>query len=135
MLKKISHIGIAVKSLEEAIPLYRDVYGLELEGIEEVPGEKVRVAFFPLGETRLELLEPTSPESPIAKFIEKRGEGIHHIAYEVDQLEEKLSQFKENGIQLIHEQPKPGAHNMLIAFAHPKATGGVLTEFCEPRKE
>jgi methylmalonyl-CoA/ethylmalonyl-CoA epimerase len=135
MLKKISHIGIAVKSLDEAIPLYRDVFGLELEGIEEVPGEKVRVAFFPLGEARLELLEPTSPDSPIAKFIEKRGEGIHHIAYEVDQLEEKLGLLKEKGIRLIHEQPKPGAHNMRIAFAHPKATGGVLTEFCEPRKE
>jgi methylmalonyl-CoA epimerase len=131
--KKISHIGIAVHSLKEAVPLYRDVFGLDYEGIEVVDSEQVRVAFFKIGESRIELLEPLSENSAIYKYLQKKGEGIHHIALEVSDLKQRLSELKEKGIRLIHEQPKPGAHQMNISFLHPKATGGVLYELCEPR--
>ncbi|WP_338067062.1 methylmalonyl-CoA epimerase [Thermoflavimicrobium daqui] len=133
--KKISHIGIAVHHLNEAICWYRDTLGLQFEGIEIVESEKVRVAFLRIGESRIELLEPTDGDSPIARFLEKRGEGIHHIALEVENLQERLRFLKEHGIRLIHEQPKRGAHQMDIAFLHPKSTGGVLLELCEPIKE
>ncbi len=133
--KKISHIGVAVRNLEEAIPWYRDQLGLEFEGIEVVETEKVRVAFFRIGESRIELLEPTSADSTMAKYLEKRGEGIHHIALEVEDLPARLQSLKENGIRLIHEHPKPGAHQMNIAFLHPKSTGGVLLELCEPNSK
>ncbi|MFO7289411.1 methylmalonyl-CoA epimerase [Planifilum fulgidum] len=132
--KKISHIGIAVRDLEAALPLYTDVLGLALEGVETVPSEGVKVAFLRIGETRIELLEPLGPDSPIASFLEKRGEGIHHIALEVDGIEERLRLLSEKGIRLIHERPKQGAHGARIAFLHPKATGGVLYELCEPDK-
>ena len=132
--KKISHIGIAVKNLDAALPLYTDVLGLPLEGMETVESEGVRVAFLRIGETRIELLEPLSPDSPISSFLEKRGEGIHHIALEVDGIGQKLNWLSEKGVRLIHEQPKQGAHGALIAFLHPKATGGVLYELCEPAK-
>lgn len=130
MTKKINHIGIAVKSIEGALPVYRDILGMTLEGTEEVADQKVRVAFLAIGESRIELLEPTSEDSPIAKFIEKNGEGIHHIAYEVDDLEKALLELKEKGIRLIDEVPRSGAHGSRIAFLHPKATGSVLTELC-----
>ncbi|BCU81630.1 methylmalonyl-CoA epimerase [Polycladomyces abyssicola] len=129
--RQISHIGIAVRSLDEAIPLYRDILGLAWEGTETVESEQVRVAFFRIGETRIELLEPLSPESAIAKYLEKRGEGIHHIALEVDDIERRLSELEDQGVRLIHEQPKQGAHNAKVAFLHPKSTGGVLFELCE----
>jgi len=132
--KKISHIGIAVRDLEAALPLYTDVLGLSLEGVETVESEGVKVAFLRIGETRIELLEPLGPDSPIASFLEKRGEGIHHIALEVDGIEERLSLLSEKGIRLINERPKQGAHGARIAFLHPKATGGVLYELCEPAK-
>ena len=132
--KKISHIGIAVRDLEAALPLYTDVLGLALEGVETVPSEGVKVAFLRIGETRIELLEPLGPDSPIASFLEKRGEGIHHIALEVDGIEERLRLLSEKAIRLIHERPKQGAHGARIAFLHPKATGGVLYELCEPDK-
>lgn len=132
--KKISHIGIAVKDLDAALPLYTDVLGLSLEGMETVESEGVKVAFLRIGETRIELLEPLGPDSPIASFLEKRGEGIHHIALEVDGIEQKLSFLSEKGVRLIHEQPKQGAHGARIAFLHPKATGGVLYELCEQAK-
>lgn len=129
---KISHIGIAVKKLEPAIQWYQEMLGLELEGIETVESEQVRVAFLPIGESRIELLEPLSEESAIAKFLTKYGEGIHHLAFEVSNLSDRLRGLSEKGVRLIHEQPKQGAHQMNIAFLHPKSTGGVLMELCEP---
>ncbi len=131
MLKKINHIGIAVKSLEDSIPFYRDQLGMTFEGTEEVAEQKVKVAFLQIGESRIELLEPTSEDSPIAKFLEKKGEGVHHMAYDVDDVEAAISDMKEKGVRLIDETPRRGAHNSLIAFLHPKATGGVLTEICQ----
>ena len=132
MPKKISHIGIAVASIEEATPFYRDVLGMEFEGTEVVVEQKVKVAFFAVGESRIELLEPTADDSPVAKFLEKNGPGVHHVAYEVADLEQRLNALKAEGIRLIDESPRTGAHNTRIAFMHPKASGGVLTELCEP---
>ncbi|BAT72148.1 methylmalonyl-CoA epimerase [Thermosulfidibacter takaii ABI70S6] len=130
MLKKVNHIGIAVKSIDEAKKLY-ELMGLKVEGYEVVEEQKVKVAFIQVGETRIELLEATSDDSPVAKFIEKRGEGIHHIAFEVDDIEQALKVLKENGIKLIDEKPRKGAHNTKIAFVHPKSTNGVLMEICQ----
>jgi len=134
MVKKISHIGVAVENLNEAMKLYRENLGLEIEGTEEVKEQRVKVAFIPVGESRIELLESTDPDSPIAKFIEKRGEGIHHIALEVDHIEDALKKLKERGVQLIDEKPRIGAHKMKIAFLHPKSTKGVLLELCEKQE-
>ncbi len=131
MTRKINHIGIAVKSLDASILLYRDVLGMTFEGTEEVAEQKVRVAFLAIGESRIELLEPTAADSPVAKFLDKNGEGIHHLAYQVDDLEQTLAGLKEQGVRLVDEKPRQGAHNSLIAFLHPKATGGVLTELCQ----
>ncbi|WP_088014040.1 methylmalonyl-CoA epimerase [Gottfriedia acidiceleris] len=130
--KKINHIGIAVRDLETSIQLYTNVLGLKLKGIETVESEKVRVAFIEIGEVKIELLEATSPESPIAKFIEKKGEGIHHIALETDNCEKQLEIVKEHGIKLINEVPKKGAHDSLVAFLHPNSTNKVLFELCQP---
>jgi methylmalonyl-CoA mutase C-terminal domain/subunit len=129
--KKIAHIGIAVKRLEDVLPFYTEQLGLPLIGTEVVESEQVRIAFLGIGESRLELLEPLGPVSPIAKFLEKRGEGIHHIALDVDDITERLARLKENGVPLIHETPKTGAHEAQIAFLHPKAAGGVLFELCQ----
>jgi methylmalonyl-CoA/ethylmalonyl-CoA epimerase len=134
-IRGISHIGIAVKSIEEQVPFYRDVLGAAYEGTEEVPDQKVRVAFFQAGNTRLELLEPTDPSSPIARFMEKRGEGIHHVAYHVDDVAGKIEQLKRAGIRMIDETPRPGAHHTRIAFIHPSSTHGVLTELCQEEPE
>lgn len=131
MTEKINHIGIAVKNLEAAIPLYRDQLGMEFEGSEEVSEQKVRVAFLKIGDSRIELLEPTSPDSPVAKFLEKNGEGIHHMAYEVKDIEAALAELKQKGVRLIDETPRNGAHGSRIAFLHPKSTGGILTEICQ----
>jgi len=131
MITQINHIGIAVNSLHEQIGFYRDILKLEYEGIEESPDQMVRVAMFKVGEVHIELLEPTSPESPVAKFLEKKGEGIHHIAYETDQIENEISGLKEAGIQMIDEHSRPGADNTQIAFIHPKSSGRVLTEICQ----
>lgn len=131
MTEKINHIGIAVKNLEAAIPFYRDQLGMEFEGTEEVAEQKVKVAFLKVGESRIELLEPTADDSPVAKFLEKNGEGIHHMAYEVTDIEAALTDLKQKGVRLIDEKPRHGAHGSLIAFLHPKATGGVLTEICQ----
>lgn len=128
MIKKIDHLGIAVKSLDESIPFYESLLGLKCTAIEEVAEQKVRTAFIPCGEVLIELLEPTSEESPIAKFIEKKGEGIHHVAYLTDNLPGELKRVKEQGLQLIDENPRNGAGNMSIAFLHPKSTRGILTE-------
>jgi len=129
--KKINHIGIAVHSLDASIPFYRDQLGMKFEGMEEVPDQQVRVAFLQVGESRIELLEPTSENSPVAKYLEKKGEGIHHIAYEVEDIAATLKTMKEQGVRLIDEAPRQGAHDSLIAFLHPKASGGVLTEICQ----
>ncbi|NLW16264.1 MAG: methylmalonyl-CoA epimerase [Firmicutes bacterium] len=131
MIKKIAHLGIAVKDLEAAKRFYQDVLGLTCTGEEEVPSQKVKTAFFPVGEVNIELLESTDPEGPIAKAIEKRGEGIHHLAYEVEDIEAALAAMKEKGVRLIDEEPREGAHGAKIAFIHPKATLGVLVELCE----
>lgn len=132
MVKHISHIGIAVSDLDTGIALYEKL-GFTLEAIEEVPSQKVKVAFFPCGGTRIELLAPTSEDSPIAKFIEKRGEGIQHIAFAVDDLPASLSEIEEQGVQLIDKEPRPGAHGAQIAFLHPRSTGGVLIELCREK--
>jgi methylmalonyl-CoA/ethylmalonyl-CoA epimerase len=129
-LTHIEHLGIAVKSLEEAIPYYENVLGLKCYAIEEVADQKVKTAFFKIGQTKLELLEPTSPESTIAGFIEKRGEGIHHLAFATDDVAACLAEAEEKGVRLIDKAPRPGAEQMMIAFVHPKSTKGVLTEFC-----
>ncbi|ACS34431.1 MULTISPECIES: methylmalonyl-CoA epimerase [Thermococcus] len=133
MFKKIDHVGIAVKNLEEAIKVWEGL-GLKVEEIEEVPDQKVRTAIIHIGESRIELLEPTAEDSPIAKFIAKRGEGIHHIALGVTNIEEHLKELKEKGYRLIDEEPRIGAGGAKIAFVHPKAVTGVLLELCE-RKE
>lgn len=129
--KKIDHIGVAVKSIEETLPFYTEKLQLQLLGIEEVPTQKVKVAFLQIGESKIELLEPMSPESPIAKFIEKRGEGIHHIALGVDNINDRIKEIKEKGIQMINETAVIGAGGAYVAFMHPKSTKGVLYEFCE----
>ncbi len=132
-LSHIEHIGIAVKSLDEAIPYYENVLGLKCYAIEEVADQKVKTAFFKAGQTKLELLEPTDPESPVAKFIEKRGEGIHHLAFAVDGVEQALKEAAEKGVRLIDKKPRTGAEGLNIAFLHPKSTFGVLTELCEKK--
>jgi len=129
---RIDHLAIAVRSLEEGSRFYREVLGLECAGREEIPDQKVRVAFFMVGEVRLELLEPTADDSPIAKFLGKRGPGLHHVAYRVANVPETLAALKSAGVRLIDEAPCDGAHGMKIAFAHPESTGGVLIEFCQP---
>lgn len=130
----IEHIGIAVKNLNEAIAYYENVLGLKCYKIEEVEDQKVKTAFFQVGKTKIELLGSTSPEGPVGKFIEKKGEGIHHIAFAVDNLPEKLKEIEEKGIQLIDKMPRKGAEGLDIAFLHPNSTFGVLTEFCEKKK-
>lgn len=129
--KKINHIGIAVKNIENAVPFYRDVLGMTFEGTEEVAEQRVRVAFLAVGESRIELLEPTSPDSPVAKFLEKNGEGTHHVAYEVEDLSGAIAELKAQNVRLIDETPRCGAHGTRIAFLHPKSSGGVLTELCQ----
>ena len=131
MVKKVDHIGVAVRSLEKALPFYTEILKLPLLGIEEVESEKVKVAFLQAGNAKIELLEPTSSESPIAQFIEKRGEGIHHIALGVDSIEARMTEIKEQGIRMIQDVPKVGAGGALVAFMHPKSTGGILYELCE----
>jgi len=131
----IEHIGIAVKNLDESIKFYENVLGLQCYNIEEVKDQKVRTAFFQVGDTKIELLESTDPEGPIAKYVEKKGEGIHHVAYAVENIEDKLKQAEENGIRLIDKQPRKGAEGLDIAFIHPKSTHGVLTELCEDKSK
>lgn len=134
MIKKIDHLGIAVKSLDEAIPLWEKLLGTKCQNIEEVASQKVRTAFLRVGDVWIELLEATSPESAIAKYIEKNGEGIQHVAFGTDDIVAELAKAKADGVRLIDEAPRPGAGGMDIAFLHPKSTRGVLTEFCSPAK-
>ena len=130
-LSHIEHIGIAVKSLEDAIPYYEEKLGLKCYAIEEVADQKVKTAFFKIGQTKIELLESTSPDGTIAKFIEKKGEGVHHIAFATNNLQEALNDIADKGVQLIDKAPRKGAEGLNIAFLHPKSTLGVLTELCE----
>jgi methylmalonyl-CoA/ethylmalonyl-CoA epimerase len=133
MPKKLEHIGIAVKDLDKAESLFSQLLQTQPYKREEVPSEGVITSFFMLGDIKFELLAATNPESPIAKFIEKRGEGIHHLAFESENIEIELSERKDQHMQLIHETPKDGADNKRIAFLHPKSTGGVLWELCEEK--
>jgi lactoylglutathione lyase/methylmalonyl-CoA/ethylmalonyl-CoA epimerase len=133
MIKKIDHIGIAVNSVEDALKLYTDVLGLEVKGIEIVEEQKAKTVIIPVGETKIELIESTSPEGAIAKHIERRGEGLHHIALEVIDIEHALDALKEKGIPLVDEQPRTGVENSRIAFLHPKGTKALL-EIVEPRE-
>lgn len=131
MIKKIDHLGIAVQSLDETVKYYEEALGLKCEHREEVESQKVRVAFFSVGDTHIELLEPTSPDSPIAKYLEKNPNGgIHHVAYGTDDIMGQLAAAKNAGVRLLNETPVPGAHGKQVAFLHPKNTFGVLTEFC-----
>lgn len=130
-ISHIEHLGIAVKSLEQSIPYYEQILGLKCYAVEEVADQKVKTAFFKAGQTKIELLEPTDSESAIAKFIEKRGEGIHHIAFAVDNVQKSLDEVAEKGVQLIDKAPRKGAEGLEIAFLHPKSTLGVLTELCQ----
>ena len=129
----IEHIGIAVKSLETAIPFYENMLGSKCYAVEEVKDQKVKTAFFKIGQTKIELLESTDEEGPIGKFINKRGEGIHHIAFAVEDIETHLREATESGIRLIDQTPRQGAEGLDIAFLHPKSTFGVLTELCEDK--
>ncbi|WP_057911803.1 methylmalonyl-CoA epimerase [Peribacillus muralis] len=131
MIKNIDHIGIAVRSLEESLPLYTNTLKLKLEGIETVESQGVKVAFILAGNTRLELLEALTPESPIAKFIDKRGEGIHHVALGVEDIEARIKELKQSGLRMIDDTSRKGAHAADVAFVHPKSTAGVLYELCE----
>lgn len=133
MIRRVNHIGIAVRSLRERVPLYRAL-GLEPSGGEEIGSEMVRVAFFPAGETRIELLEPTSPESPIARFLAKRGEGLHHICLEVEDIRATMAELSAQGFRLLSEESKLGAHGTQVCFIHPASAGGVLIELCEVRE-
>ncbi len=134
-ISHIEHIGIAVTDLESSIQYYETLLGTSCYAIEEVKDQKVKTAFFKVGETKIELLESTSPEGPIGKFIEKKGPGIHHIAFATKNLEDQLQQLKSKGIRLIDETPRKGAEGLDIAFLHPKSTHGVLTELCEDKKK
>ncbi len=133
MIQQIDHLGIAVRNLDASVEYYENALGLHCHGREEVASQKVKTAFFSVGEVHLELLEPTAEDSPIAKFLEKNGEGIHHVAFKVDSVSDQLKQAADAGVRLIHEVPFEGAANKWVAFLHPKSTQGVLTEFCQER--
>jgi len=135
-ISRIDHLGIAVQSIEEVLPYFEGVLGLKCYAIEEVADQKVKTAFLKVGEVKLELLEPTSPESAVAKFLEKGGKGVHHVAFAVeDGVANALAECDEKGIRLIDKAPRPGAEQMNIAFLHPKTTAGILTELCEPQNK
>lgn len=131
MVNKIDHIGIAVSDLDEALKFYEDVLGIKCVSKEEVPDQKVKVAFLPIGDTEVELLESTDKEGPISRYIDKKGEGVQHIAYRVDDIEVAIRECKEKGIKMIDEEPRYGAGGAKIAFLHPKSTFGVLIELCQ----
>jgi methylmalonyl-CoA/ethylmalonyl-CoA epimerase len=131
MITQINHIGIAVSSLDAQIAWYRDVLKLEFKGTQEIPDQKVRVAIFQVAGVKIELLEPTAPDSPIAKFIAKKGAGMHHLALQTDDILSEISRLKEHGQEMIDDSPRNGAHQSMIAFIHPKSSGKILTELCQ----
>ena len=135
MLKKIHHIAVAVKNIEEGAKFYQDVLGLTLSDIEVVPAQKTRAGFFKIGETNIELVQPSEPDSPLVKFLETKGQGIHHICFEVDDIESELKDYLEKGATMIDLKPRPGSHNTKVAFIHPKSSSGVLIELCEFPKD
>ncbi len=135
MIKKINHIAIAVNNLEEAARFYQTVMGLTLSGVEVVTAQKTRVGFFRIGESNIELVQPAEPDSPLVKFLETKGQGIHHICLEVEDVEAEVKAFLEKGTTMVDQKPRPGAHNTKVAFVHPKSSGGVLIELCEFPKE
>ncbi len=136
MIKRIDHIAIAVKNLEEAAKFYLEVMRLALSGVEVVSAQKTRVGFFEIGETRIELVEPAASDSPLVKFLETKGQGIHHLCFEVDDVEAEVRRYIEKGATMVDTKPRPGAHNTQVAFVHPKSSGGVLIELSElPKKE
>ena len=135
MLKNINHIAVAVNNVEEGAKFYQDILGLTLSGVEVVPAQKTRVGFFKIGETNIELVQPSEPDSPLVKFLETKGQGIHHICFEVDDVEAEVKAYLEKGATLIDQKPRPGAHNTRVAFVHPKSSSGVLIELCEFPKD
>lgn len=134
-MNKIEHIGIAVKSIKESEQIFADILGTDAYKMEGVESEHVNTLFYQLGESKIELLEATSPESPIAKFIEKRGQGVHHIAFDVDDIQAKIDELKAKGYRMIHDVPKAGADGKIIAFMHPKSSEGVLVELCQDKPQ
>lgn len=130
MIKKIDHVGLAVKNLDETLAFYRDVLGIQAQSIEDYAPDKIRTAFLEVGDASFEIMEPTSPESPVARFLESRGQGMHHISLEVDDLREELRKLQAKGVALVDKEPRQGAHQ-IVAFVHPKSTGGVLIELTQ----
>jgi methylmalonyl-CoA/ethylmalonyl-CoA epimerase len=135
MLKKINHIAVAVNNLEEAAKFYQTILGLKLSGVEVVTAQKTKVGFFKIGESNIELVQPAEPDSPLVKFLETKGPGIHHICFEVDDVEAEVKAFLEKGATMVDQKPRPGAHNTKVAFVHPKSSSGVLIELCELPEE
>jgi len=135
MLKKINHIAVAVNNLEEAAKFYRTILGLDLSGVEVVSAQKTKVGFFKIGESNIELVQPAEPDSPLVKYLETKGQGIHHICFEVDDIEAEVKAFLEKGATMVDQKPRPGAHNTKVAFVHPKSSSGVLIELCELPKD
>ncbi|MBI5210649.1 MAG: methylmalonyl-CoA epimerase [Elusimicrobia bacterium] len=133
-MKRLDHIAVAVRDLDEASRFYREVLGLAGSGEETVPGQKVRVGFFSAGDASIELVQPTSPDSPVAKFLQTRGPGLHHLAFEVDDLEAEMERLRSKGASFIDAKPRPGSHASLVAFLHPKCSGGVLVELCQKKR-
>ncbi len=131
MIKKINHIAIAVNNVEEAAKFYKDVMGLTLSGVEVVAAQKTKVGFLKIGESNIELVEPAETDSPLVKFLEAKGQGIHHICFEVNDVEAEVKTYLEKGATMVDQKPRPGAHNTKVAFVHPKSSGGVLIELCE----
>ena len=131
MIKKINHIAIAVNNIEEAAKFYQTILGLTLSGVEVVTAQKTKVGFFKIGESNIELVQPAEPDSPLVKFLETKGPGIHHICFEVEDVEGEVKAYLEKGATLIDQKPRPGAHNTKVAFVHPKSSSGVLIELCE----
>jgi methylmalonyl-CoA/ethylmalonyl-CoA epimerase len=131
MLKRINHIAIAVNNIEEATKFYHEVMGLTLSGVEVVTAQKTKVGFFKIGESNIELVQPAEPDSPLVKFLETKGQGIHHICFEVEDVEAEVKAYLDKGATLIDQKPRPGAHNTKVAFIHPKSSSGVLIELCE----
>ena len=135
MLKKMNHVAIAVNNLEEAAKFYQNVLGLKLTNVEVVPAQKTKAGFFQIGESNIELVQPSEPDSPLVKFLETKGQGIHHICFEVDDIESAVKALQEKGAIMIDQKPRPGAHDAKVAFIHPKSSSGVLIELCElPKK-
>ena len=135
MLKKINHIAVAVNNVEEAAKFYENVLGLKLSGVEVVTAQKTKVGFFKIGESNIELVQPAQPDSPLVKFLETKGQGIHHICFEVEDVEAEVKAYLEKGATMVDQKPRPGAHHTKVAFVHPKSSSGVLIELCElPKK-